>query len=149
MATVRDPDTGRELHIPVGDQFVEPVLDKQGHVKRDGPYVVFQATPPFNPKQLFWMKEVTRDSVAYDRLRHAVYHHTSLPLVFWEVWIIPLLVWLGGTAFFTWVYSKSQQRYVAGDQLRGTRELTPQQYQKEHRDHDGYGIKVYPQESKK
>ena len=149
MALVSDPKTGRELRITVGDNYLEPVFDEQGRVKKDGPYPLFQAKRSFNPKQLFWTKEVMRDSVAYERLRRSVYNHKSLPIVFTEVWLFPLLIWLGGTALLTWRYWKSQQRYVAGDQLRGTRELSPQQYEKEHRNHLGYGIKVYPQETKR
>jgi hypothetical protein len=149
MAVVREPATGRELRIPVGDDYIEPVFDMQGRVKKQGPYVAFQAKPDFKTKELFWTNEVTRDTVAYERLRRAIYNDKSLPIVFTEVWLFPLLIWLGGTAFLTWWYWESQQRYIAGDQLRGTRELSPQEYEKEHRDHTGYGIKVYPQETKR
>lgn len=149
IAVERDPKTGRELRNPVGDKYLEPLFDEQGQVRKVGPYPAFQAKHPFKPKQLLWVQEVTRDSVAYERLRRSVYDNTSLPIVFTSVWLVPLLIWFGGTAFFTWLYWESQQRYIAGDQLRGTRELTPQQYQKEHRDHAGYGITVYPQEPKK
>jgi hypothetical protein len=40
----------------------------------------------------------------------------------------------------------AQRRYVAGQPIRGTRELSPSQYRREHRKHTGYALTVHPQE---
>jgi hypothetical protein len=52
---------------------------------------------------------------------------------------------LSGTGGLTGLYLFAQRRYVAGQPLRGTRELSPRQYRREHRKHTGYALTVYPQ----
>jgi len=43
----------------------------------------------------------------------------------------------------------AQHYYVKGEQLRGTRKLSPREYEKEHYHDFGYGLTVYEMESAK
>ena len=43
----------------------------------------------------------------------------------------------------------AQHYYVKGEQLRGTRKLSPREYEKEHYHDFGYGLTVYEMESTK
>jgi hypothetical protein len=78
-------------------------------------------------------------------LRHAIYEGKTLTVLCRPAWLWALIIFLVGSVGGTVFYHVFQRRFVQGQQLRGTRELSPKQYQKEHRKHTGYSLKVYPQ----
>jgi hypothetical protein len=60
-------------------------------------------------------------------------------------WLGASVIFVFGLVVLTTLYQVFQHRYVKGEQVRGTRKLTPQEYRKEHRKHTGYALTVYPQ----
>ena len=149
-ATIRDKKTGRERKIAVTDYDVIPVRDAQGQVIVKNGLPLFQVRQDLDPrstiKELFWTKQKLTDKQANEWLRQAIYEGKTLTILWRPAWLWALIIFVVGTIAATLIYYLSQRRFVQGQQLRGTRELSPKQYQKEHRKHTGYGLKVYPQE---
>ena len=64
-------------------------------------------------------------------------------------WAGAIGIFLLGLAALIGLDQLAQHHYVKGEQLRGTRKLSPRKYEKEHRHDYGYGLTVYEMESTK
>lgn len=150
-ASITDRATGRDREIPVTDSDVIPVRDAQGQVIIEKGRTLFQFREDFEPqiiiKEPFWTRQKLSDKQANAWLRDAFYEGKTLPVLWHPALLWALVIFLLGSVVGTVFYQVFQRRFVRGQQLRGTRELSPKQYQKEHRKHTGYNLKVYPQES--
>jgi hypothetical protein len=149
-ASIIDRETGRDREIPVTDSDVIPVRDAQGQVIIEKGRPRFQFREDFDPQIFitdpFWTKQKLTDKQANEWLRHAIYEGKTLTVLCRPAWLWALIIFLVGSVGGTVFYHVFQRRFVQGQQLRGTRELSPKQYQKEHRKHTGYKLKVYPQQ---
>jgi len=152
-ATIKDDKTAREREKAVTDYDVKPVCDAQGQaIVKDGS-TLFQVRQEHDPqgtiKKLFWIKRRLTDKQANEWFRDAIYQGKTLTVLWRPAWLWALIIFLVGTVGATVIYHVFQHRFVQGQQLRGTRELSPKQYQKEHRKDTGYRLKVYPQQRDK
>jgi hypothetical protein len=77
--------------------------------------------------------------------RKAIYDDQSIVDLWRPVWLGAAFIFVLGTVVLTILYQVSQRRFVKGEQVRGTRKLTPGEYRKEHRKHTGYALTAYPQ----
>ncbi len=149
-ATTIDHETGRDKEIAVTDNDVIPVRDAQGQVIIEKGLPLFQFREDFDPQILitepFWTKQKLSDKQANEWLRQAIYEGKTLTVLCRPAWLWALIIFLVGSVGGTVFYHVFQRRFVHGQQLRGTRELSPKQYQKEHRKHTGYNLKVYAQQ---
>ena len=153
VATIRDHKSGREWEIGVTDYHVTPVRDEQGQVVLKDGWMLFQVREDFDPqitiKDLRPTKQTLTDKQANEWFRDAIYGGKTLTVLWRPAWFWALIIFLVGTVGATVIYHVFQRRFVQGQQLRGTRELSPKQYQKEHRKDTGYNLKVYPQQRDK
>ena len=148
-ATATDSKTGLDHEIGATDLDVVAVRDGQGQVIMDKDLPRFQVRKDLDPqitiKELFWTKQNLTEKQANEWMRDAIFQGKSLTILWRPVWLLALIILVVGTVAATVFYHVFQHRFVQGQQLRGTRELSPKQYQKEHRKHTGYKLKVYPQ----
>lgn len=145
LAVVRDPNTGGDVQIMVPDSIVDPQLDADGRIKVKDRYPVFRLKPNIQAKKFFWANELITDKRAYEWFRRAIYEDQSVIDLWRPAWLGAIMIFVVGTGTLSLLYRLSQQRYVKGEQVRGTRELSPKQFRKEHRKHTGYAVPVYPQ----
>jgi hypothetical protein len=143
--TVSDPKTKREVEIGVRDDQVAPELDAEGRIKIENKLPVFRRTADIKAKEFFWKRQVTTDADAYRWFRNAIYEDQSIIDLWRPAWLGAAAIFVFGTVVLTILYQLFQHRYVKGEQVRGTRKLTPGEYRKEHRKHTGYALTVYPQ----
>src|SRR5215510_12651029 len=153
VATIRDHKSGREWEIRVTDYHVTPVRDEQGQVILKDGWMLFQVREDLDPqitiKDLHSTKQTLTDKQANEWFRDAIYGGKTLTVLWRPAWLWALIIFLVGTVGATVIYHVFQHRFVQGQQLRGTRELSPKRYQKEHRKDTGYNLKVYPQQRDK
>jgi hypothetical protein len=153
VATIRDHKSGREWEIGVTDYHVTPVRDEQGQVILKDGWMLFQVREDLDPqitiKDLHSTKQTRTDKQANEWFRDAIYGGKTLTVLWRPAWLGALIIFLVGTVGATVIYHVFQHRFVQGQQLRGTRELSPKRYQKEHRKDTGYNLKVYPQQRDK
>jgi len=146
VVIVTDPKTKRDVEIGVRDEHVNPVLDEEGRAKVDHKLPVFRLkATDSNVKKFFWQRQLIPDKNAYVSFRNNIYEDQSIIDLWRPAWLGALVIFLFGTVALTTLYQVFQHRYVKGEQVRGTRELSPREYRKEHRKHTGYAVKVYPQ----
>ncbi len=142
---VTDPRTNRDVRIAVKDEHVNPDLNEEGDIKIDRGYPVFRPKPDVKVKEAAWKQELIPDKNAYAWFRAAIFEDQSIIEIWRWAWLGPILILVAGMIALTTLYKFAQGRYVKGEQVRGTRELSPREYRKEHRKHTGYAVKVYSQ----
>ncbi len=142
---VRDPSNGRDVRIMLHDGLVRADFDDEGRIKVKDGYPLFYLNPDAQVKQFAWSNEFLMDATAYRWFRLIIYEDQSLIDLWRPAWLGAIVIFLSGTGGLTGLYMFAQRRYVAGQPVRGTRELSPKQYRREHRKHTGYALTVYPQ----
>ena len=141
---VRDPETKRDVSLAVLDDDVIPVLDEAGRIQFDQdrrPKFLLKAG--IEHKKYLWAHGILRDIDAYEWFQRLIYDGKSIPSIWRASWLGPLLIFCFGITGLTALDVFAQQRYLQGEPIRGTRELLPKAYVREHRKHTGYGLMVY------
>jgi hypothetical protein len=143
-AIVTNPSNGKDVKAGVIDLNVEPVLDDNRHITFDQRhYPIFRLNPGVAAKKLFWDETIARDAEVYRWFRVVIYEDQSIPYIWRPAWLGALLIFIHGLLALTALDIFAQQRYLKGEPLRGTRELLPKAYAREHRKQFGYGLTVY------
>lgn len=144
VRTVSDPQTGKETLLRVTDDEAYPVLDASGRIARDPKLgLVFRLRPGIPHKYFYWQTGRGRDAEMYAWMRANIYDGAG----FFGM-CMPMLM-IGGGVFFVGIVwtvirdRRANKRYEKGRPIRGTRQLTPKQYEREQHDATGLGITVY------
>jgi hypothetical protein len=141
---IRDPRTGKDISIAVRDEEVEPQLDESGHIKFDNRhYPIILLKAGIEHKAYAWQETISPDAIAYQWFRDTIYDRHSIPGIWRPAWLGGLLILFLGTTALTAVDVFAQRRYIKGEAIRGTRWLSPKQYQRQARNADSCGIRVY------
>lgn len=144
--TVVDSSTKKETVLAVQDDEIYPVLDEDGRILADeNNYPVFRLKPGVEYKRYGWKETDSSDAEMYQWFRDHVYEGQGLLDIYRPVWLGDILIFFLGTTGLGALDFLAQRRYLKGDAIRGTRELAPKEYAREHRRETGYGIKVYVQ----
>jgi hypothetical protein len=141
---VRDPETKRDRSLAVLDDDVIPVLDEAGRIQFDQnhrPKLLLKAG--IEHKKYLWEHGILRDIDAYEWFQSLIYEGKSIPDIWRPAWLGALLIFCFGITALTALDAFAQHRYLKGEPIRGTRELFPKAYVREHRKHTGYGLMVY------
>jgi hypothetical protein len=142
--TVTDPRTKKDVSLAVRDDEINPVFDDEGYIQLDkGGYPLLLLKPGVEHKEYRWLPTSNRDAEMYKWLRGNFYEGQSLLEIYRPAWLGGLLVFFLGTGGLGALDLFAQRRYLKGEAIRGTRELRPKEYAREHRRETGYGIKVY------
>lgn len=142
--TVIEPGTRREVSLAVMDDDIVPVLDEAGHIQLDKdhrPKLLLKDGIPH--KQYYWLQGIAGDQYMYEWFKRTIYEDQSLPDIWRPAWLGAILIFLFGTIFLTGLDMFAQRQYLKGEPVRGTRELLPKVYAREHRQHLGYLFTVY------
>ncbi len=143
-ALIVDPSNGKEQKVAAIDLMVEPVLDENRHLTFDQRhYPIFRLKPGVAAKKLFWEESMAPDANGYSWLRATIYDDQSIRDIWRPAWLGAILIFIHGLLGLTALDIFAQRRYLKGEPLRGTRELKPKAYAREHRKHFGYGLTVY------
>lgn len=141
---VRDPTTKRDRSLAVLDDDVIPVLDEAGRIQFDQnrrPKLLLKAG--IEHKKFLWEHGILRDIDAYEWFQRLIYDGKSIPDIWRPAWLGALLIFGFGITALTALDAFAQERYLKGEPIRGTRELLPTAYVRDHRKHTGYGLMVY------
>jgi hypothetical protein len=131
------------------DNEVDPVFDDEGKLELDKGDPVFELKPGISVNEFTWTQEKYTDKSVYEWLRRVTYNDQSIVALWTPAWAGAIGIFLLGLAALIGLDQLAQHHYVKGEQLRGTRKLSPRKYQKEHYDDYGYGLTVYEMESTK
>jgi hypothetical protein len=147
LATIlTDPTNKKDVQGGAVDNNVEPVLDEEQRIVFDKNH-----RPEFRPrlgsgvKALVWKDVIATDVEAYKWFRELIYADQSIPDIWRPAWLGALLIFFVGTFALGTVDGIAQRRYLKGQAIRGTREVGPKRYERDHQSDTGYGITVYPQ----
>jgi hypothetical protein len=141
---VTDPRTRKDVAVPVMDDQIDAVYDEQGRIAFDEHhYPKLLIKPEVERKKFYWAKTVYPDMQAYDWYRTAIYDGKTIPDIWRPAWLGAIIIFLLGTIVLMVLDILAQQLYLKGEPLRGTRELSPKAYAREHRKQLGYRVRVY------
>jgi hypothetical protein len=139
--TVADPQTRKDVALAVVDDQADPILDDQGRIKFDTAHrPIFRIKDGVPFKRFFWNETIGLDTRAYEWFRDTIYSEQTIPDIWRPAWLGAFLIFLLGTVLLIGLDNFAQRRYLKGEPLRGTRELQPKAYAREHREHFGYGL---------
>jgi hypothetical protein len=130
--------------LAVVDDQADPVLDEQGRIKFDPthrPIFRIKDSVPF--KRFFWNQTISPDAKACEWFRDTIYGEQTITDIWRPAWLGATLIFIFGTIFLTGLDMFAQRQYMKGQPVRGTRELLPKVYAREHRQHLGYLFTVY------
>ncbi len=145
-AITTDRSNGKDQKVAAIDPMVEPVLDENRHITFDQRHFpIFRLRPGVAAKKLFWEESIAPDANGYSWLRATIYDDQSIPDIWRPAWLGALLMFFLGTIALGSVDALAQRRYLNGQAIRGTREVAPKRYERDHQKDTGYGITVYAQ----
>ena len=144
VRTVTDPSKKREVVLGVSDNDIVPKVDDSGRLQYDQrhfPILILKDS--VEHKRFYWAEDTLPDIVAYDWFHKAIYDQQSLIAIWRPAWLGASLIFIFGTIGLTTLDALAQRLYLQGEAIRGTRELSPKHYAREHRREIGYGINVF------
>lgn len=148
--TVTNPRTRKDISLAVQDHEINAVFDEEGYIRRDERgYPLLLLKPEVERKKYEWARPLWRDAERYEWLRDNFYEGQGPLEIYRPAWLGGLFVFLFGTGALGALDLFAQRRYLKGEAVRGTRQLSPKEYAREHRKKTGYGIKVYAQGRRK
>jgi hypothetical protein len=142
--TIADPQTRKDLQVAVTEDQVDPVLDDQGRIKFDPNHrPIFRIKDGVSFKRFFWNETITLDAKAHEWFRDTIYSEQSILDIWRPAWLGAILIFSFGTILLIGLDMFAQRQYLKGQPVRGTRELLPKAYAREHRKQLGYLFTVY------
>lgn len=141
---VTDPRTKKDVPVPMMDDQIEAVYDKQGRIAFDERhYPRLLIKPEVERKKFYWVETVYPDAQAYEWYKTAIYDGKTIPEIWRPAWLGAIVIFSFGTFALLALDMFAQRLYLKGEPLRGTRELLPKAYAREHRKDLGYMLPVY------
>ena len=148
VRVMTDPATGKDVVLGCTDAQVEPVLDAQGRLtgdKKTGPY--FRLKAGWERKFFYWRVTTANDASMRAWFRQNIYGGRSLLGLFYPVFAVSFFVIFTGTITTVALDRRINRRNEEGERLRGTRALTPKEYEREMKARaTGIGLEVVAQE---
>ena len=148
--TIADPHTKKEVTLFLTKDQLEPLLTDDGTTL----VMIVEGQPEFRIKDGvenktdFWWESNYPDAKAYEFFRNSIYEEKTIPQLF-------ILAWIGAIGIFAFEVGViiagdqlAQRFYLKGELIRGTQKLSPQAYERAHRNDTGYGLTVYAAELK-
>jgi hypothetical protein len=147
--TVRDPGSGKDYVFPASDEHIDPVLSQDGRIMFDESHnPKFQLKPNMEEvKRLGWDNAIVNDLYAYGWFKRMFYDGKSILDIWRPAWLSSLLLFISGMVFLIALDVFANRRYLKGEPLRGTKELSPKKYARKHRKDTGIAVTAYRQES--
>jgi hypothetical protein len=128
--------------IGATDALVYLVRDPSGGAIRDQYGWLFRSYPEAGIETPQWRRLRMPDAEAERWFRENIYDESSLLMLFLPAGIVCLIVVVIGAVAAIIVDQRLNKRYEQGRRLRGTRLVTPREYEREIKGADGLGLKV-------
>jgi len=128
--------------IWVTGELVHPVMDQQGKVLRDRYGWLFKPYSGVEIDRPQWRRAQVRNAEMERWFRYSIYGGTRLPALFVPALVSCLVVALMGAAASIMVDQRLNRKYEEGKKLRGSRLVSPAQYERELKGADGLGLLV-------
>ena len=146
IRTVTDPRTKQDVKLAIQDDEINPVFDDDGYIQRDrSGYPLLLIKPEVEHKKFYWDPNTVPDANMYEWFRIHFYEGKTLLEIWRPAWLGGIFIFFFGTGGLIALDVLAQRRYLKGEAIRGTRELSPKDYERGYREETGFGIKVYTQ----
>ncbi len=146
VRVVTDQATGKDVVLGCTDEQVEPMLDERGKLivdKKTGPY--FRLKPELERKLFYWRVTSARDASMRSWFEQNIYDGKSLLGLFYPIFTLSFFVAFAGTIATVVLDRRMNRRYEKGERLRGTRAVTPEEYERENGEATGIGLEIFAQ----
>ena len=145
-ATVTDSRTKQDQSIDLTGEQVEPVLDEEGNLAVDShKHAIFRAK--IKVKGLYWAAQTVPNDIAYSWLKSKIFDEQTVVDLYRPVWGLAILFSVLGSLLYPIFDMFVQHDHLKGQAIRGTRKLSPREYERQHWKHTGYGFIVYSAEA--
>lgn len=146
---IPNPKTKQDDIFLCHDDQIAPNFDGEGKVKLlpDGSMDI--GLKPEYAGQLKWYgwKEwEMKDADAYELFKRQIYDGQDYFALFYPSLIAGTMIFLPGVVGLGFFHRRRTKRYLKGKPLRGTRELSPKEYERLHRRDTGIGLEVFTHE---
>jgi len=147
VRVVTDPATGKDVVLGCTDEQVEPMLDGRGKLivdKKTGPY--FRLKPDLERKLFYWRVASANDAQMRAWFEQNIYGGRSLFGLFYPIFALSFFIAFSGTIVTVVLDRRMNRRYEKGERLRGTRAVTPEEYERENGEATGIGLEIFAQQ---
>ncbi len=147
VRVITDRATGKDVILGCTDEQVEPMLDGRGKLivdKKTGPY--FRLKPGLERKLFYWHVTSANSPQMRSWFEQNIYDGKSLLGIFYPIFALSFFVAFAGTIATVVLDRRMNRRYEKGARLRGTRELTPEEYERENWEATGIGLEIFAQQ---
>lgn len=147
VRVVTDQATGKDVVLGCTDEQVEPVLDERGKLivdKKTGPY--FRLRSDLERKFFYWRVASANDAAMYAWFKQSIYDGKSPLGLFSPTLALGFFVTIFGSIVTVVLDRRMNRRYEEGERLRGTRAVTPQEYERESSEATGIGLEIFAQQ---
>ncbi len=149
VRTVIDPKTKKDVGVLCRAEELVPILDEEGKVQRtpdNYPDIRLKKDYSEQSKSFKWNRPTLSNKFAYALLRDNIYEGQSIYQLYLKALPAGLLVFFPGMIGAVAIRRRLTRKHLKGRPLRGTRELTPKEYERLHRRDTGIGLEVFTNE---
>ncbi len=147
VRVITDKTTGKDVILGCTDKQVEPMLDGRGKLivdKKTGPY--FRLKPSLERKLFYWRVASANDAQMRAWFEQNIYGGRSLFGLFYPIFALSFFIAFSGTIVTVVLDRRMNRRYEKGERLRGTRAVTPEEYERENGEATGIGLEIFAQQ---
>lgn len=146
---IPNPKTKQDDVFLCHDDQIVPNFDAEGKLKLlpDGsPDIGLKREYAAQLKWYGWKDWEMKDTDAYELFKHQIYDGQDYLELLYPSLIVGAIIFLPGVISAGLYNRRLTKRYLKGKSLRGTRELTPKEYERLHRRDRGIGLEVFTHE---
>jgi uncharacterized protein YneF (UPF0154 family) len=146
---VPNPTTKKDDIFICHDEEVVPIFDDDGKIQltKDGlPNIAIKKNVAPQLKKYGWDNWLLSDKDAYALLRHHIFEGKHAYELLYPSLLGAVIIFIPGMVGASIIKRRLTRRYLRGQPIRGTRELTPKEYERLHRRDTGIGLEVLPHE---
>jgi hypothetical protein len=144
-----DPKTKKEMGLICRAEEVVPILDEDGKVQRTAdnyPDIRLKKYYFDQSKGFKWDRPTLSNKYAYTLLRQNIYEGQAIYQLYLKAMPSALLIFFPGMIGAVVIRRRLTRKHLKGETVRGTRELSPKEYERLHRRDTGIGLEVFTHE---
>jgi hypothetical protein len=149
IRSVPNPKTKQDDVFLCHDDQVVPKLDEDGRIHLTKNNQLDLRLKPEYATQLKWYDWKDwemKDKDAYELFRREIYNGQDYFELLYPSMIVGIVIFLPGMIGAGLFQRRRTKRYLKGKTVRGTREMSPKEYERLHRRDTGIGLEVLPHE---
>jgi hypothetical protein len=149
VRVVADPKTKNETSLLCLDREVGAIYGDDGKIqltKEGFPDIRIKQSYFDQSKRVGWDRQTWSDGAAYKLFRQFIFEDKAFYQLFYPSLLSGGLIFFPGLIGAVIFQRRRTKRYLKGKPVRGTRELSPKEYEDLHRRDTGIGLEVLPHE---